>query len=750
MLIETRSCFPPPVPPQSAGYGGRLCFEWLLITLREMHHLWIVLAGLVLWSCSTVLSARTGKNRQRSKSRDEPVGPREHAGADEANDREPEGASGIDFLADFAGKKRLWVITAPSYNDNYLRMMQKQIEEAAGLNCQLADRDTLVVTIIQNAMMEGKIRHTTMEGQGREEALDSEMVTKLLHYLEVEHQTFSMLIMKKNLKVSERFPYPVRVEAVLEVIDQLPLRKLEKVTRKGLLQRCKITKKRLVVKPSNPNQRRIFSSQKQGNITSIVASTQHAVNKTAVIRNKVKEILSGRSRFVIRKTSESSGGGRSSTATKTSLNNRVKVKPEGQKEGTEGGEDKAADKAGDKRQSVSEVDKGNDKASSSVSAVDEESKGEQRVDSSKSKKKGKGKKDGKKKKKKGKRGGKTSQQDSKDKEALKEFIEKLKGKRRLLVISSPSDVSSQYIQQRDKNELRSCDFALRKVTVLSILGPEHNPTLRLQHYRQDGDPQLASLPDNFKNPDLISQIRKEYGLVSKEYSMMVTDYDMRPNLQRVFDLPTAPSAVLNYIDSFQSRQQEKEQEKKAPSPCAPAEKNNEAENSLLRFTSQRRLLVISAPVEDDYSLHQQLQALNGQECPMGIRHFALLKLLGKGPAASGTVELFPLNGKSQTEKESLSQDVVKNLRDQLKINTDYFSMLVVDKDGDVKAWYPSPVWSLANIYDLVDSMELRQQEEKLQQTLGIHCPEDSGGGGDSYHGYPEETADSYLYRPSED
>ncbi|KAL7854162.1 hypothetical protein AOLI_G00210060 [Acnodon oligacanthus] len=709
-----------------------------------MHHLWIVLTGLVLWSCSMALSARTGKNRQRSKAKDEPVGSREHAGADEANEREPEGASGTDFLADFAGKKRLWVITAPSYSDNYLRMMQQQIQESEGLNCRLAERDTLIVTIIQNAMMEGKIQHTTMQGQATEEAMDPDMVTKLLHYLEVEHQTFSMLILKKNLKVSERFPYPVRVEAVLEVIDQLPVRKLEKITRKGLVQRCKITKKRLVVKMSNPNKRRLFSSQKQGNVTAIAPSPQQAADKKAVIRDKVKDILSGRFRFVIRKKPESSSAAKSSNATKSSAIEEVK-KPESQRENTEG-----ADKVGNKHDSASKVDKGNDKASSGVFTVDEDSKGEQKVENSKSKKKGKGKKDGKKKK--GKRGGKASQRDSKDKAALKEFIEKLRGKRRLLVISSPSDVSSQYIQQRDENELRSCDLALRKVTVLAILGSEHSPTLRLQHYQQDGDPQLASLPDNFKNPDLISQIRKEYGLVSREYSMVVTDYDMKPNLQKVFDLPTAPSNIINYIDNFQSRQLEREQEKKAPSPCAPPKKNAEAENSLLRFTSQRRLLIISAPTEEDYSLHQQLQGLNGQECPMGIRHFALLKLVGKGPAASGTVELFPLNGRSQTEKEQLSQDVVKNLRDQLKINRDYFSMLVVGKDGDVKAWFPSPVWSMDNIYDLVDSMELRQQEEKLQQTLGIHCPEDSGGGGggDSFLGYPEEIEDSYLYHRSED
>lgn len=32
-------------------------------------------------------------------------------------------------LLSSAGKKRLWVITAPSHNDHYLRMMEKQLED---------------------------------------------------------------------------------------------------------------------------------------------------------------------------------------------------------------------------------------------------------------------------------------------------------------------------------------------------------------------------------------------------------------------------------------------------------------------------------------------------------------------------------------------------------------------------------------------------------------------------------------------
>uniref|UniRef100_A0A4W4FUZ6 DUF4174 domain-containing protein n=1 Tax=Electrophorus electricus TaxID=8005 RepID=A0A4W4FUZ6_ELEEL len=726
-----------------------------------MRHLCLVLVGLILWSCSSVHSARTSMNRQQPEVRDEPAGPREQAGAEQAGERESTGALETDFLSDFAGKKRLWVITAPSHSDNYLHMMEKQIQESEGLNCRLAERDTLIVIIIQNAMMEGKIQHTTMQGRATEEAMDSDMVTKLLHYLELEHQTFSMLILKKNLKVSEKFPYPVRVEAILEAIDQLPMRKLEKVTRKGSHQKCKITKKRLVVKQSSANKKKIFSALKQGNVTSIFPPIQTALDKKAAIKSQVRDILDGRSRFIIHKTPSSSGGGIPLTAVKSGRKEEAKPKLDNNRKNTEGGGDREVVKGGNKHDSGSKVDKGVGISSDGFTA-DKEIKGEQIVESSKSKKKGKGKKDGQKKK--GKRG-KKSQSDSKKKAALNEFTDKLKGKRRLLVsthwlsffsiilaffmvqvISSPSEVSSQYIQQRDDNELHSCAFAFRKVTVLAVLGSDH-----MQNLCADGDPQLPSLPDSSKNSDLISQIRKEYGLVSKEFSMVVADYDMIP---KVFDLPTAPLAIINYIDSFQSRQLEKEQEKKGSSPCENSFKPLRILFSFscpLRFMSKRRLLIISAPTEEDYLLHQQLQALNGQECQMGIRHFALLKLVGKEPTASGTLELFPLNGKSQSEREPLSQDVVKRLRDQLKINRDYFSMVVVEKDGDLKAWFPSPVWSMANIYDLVDSMELRHEEMQLQQALSIHCPEDSGGGGAaSYHGYTDETDDSYLYHRSED
>lgn len=51
-------------------------------------------------------------------------------------------------------------------------------------------------------------------------------------------------------------------------------------------------------------------------------------------------------------------------------------------------------------------------------------------------------------------------------------------------------------------------------------------------------------------------------------------------------------------------------------------------------------------------------------------------------------------------------------------------MLLVGKDGNVKSWYPSPLWSMSAVYDLVDSMQLRRQEMAIQVSLGMRCPED--------------------------
>ncbi|XP_049595002.1 coiled-coil domain-containing protein 80 [Syngnathus scovelli] len=699
------------------------CTQWLLVA--------------VMWSLAPPSSLAARRKNTLSKSQldpnvkdwgdysDLPPGMELGLGEDRQrgyNNREDGGSSlsftpELDFLSDFAGKKRLWVITATSYNDHYLRMMEKQLEDMDQklLNCRLAERDTFIVTIIQNAMMDGRIQKTTVQGEATVETLDPDTVTKLLHYLELTpDQAFNMLVLKKNLRVSERFPFPVRIEAVLEVIDQLPMRKLEKITRKGSKLRCDSTKKKVMVKRKKMKKRIILSPHKQSNRTSVVTlQRKPPMDKKAALKSQIQDILNGKSRFIIWK--EPAGGRKEPSAG---------GKQEEEKENTQRPPHVSTGKE--------EVKKERPKVEPTKPAEESQNKNEEKQ---KPRKKGKGKK-GKKGKGRGRKSHKEASEE--DKTALKDFLDHFKGKRRLMLISTPSLDATLFAQQSAENDKRSCELAVRKVTVASIVGKGNDATLALQHHQLDSEFPFGELPEESSDSGLISLLQSQLGLSSPDlFSMTVTDYDMEPN--RVFEAPLSSLALFDHIDKFPSRRPEIDKERKSPPSCGADKQQSEVENSLLRFVSKRRLLIVSAPTEDDYSFQQQLSALNGHECHLGIRHFAMLKLIGVGEKASGTVELFPLNGRSQSEVEPLSRMAVNNLREQLKISKDYFSMLVVGKDSDVKAWFPSPMWSLESVYDLVDSTELRLQEEMLQRRLGILCPDAHGrGGGEEgggYHGY---------------
>ncbi|KAJ0057250.1 hypothetical protein NL108_002205 [Boleophthalmus pectinirostris] len=320
------------------------------------------------------------------------------------------------------------------------------------------------------------------------------------------------------------------------------------------------------------------------------------------------------------------------------------------------------------------------------------------------------------------------------------------------LISTPSQDAKLYMQLKEENERQQCELAIRKFTVATIVGQGSDALLTLQHYHPESSAPLSGPSEQISDTGLISLLRSELGLSSPDlFSMTITDYDIKPT--RVFEAPPSTLALFEFIDNFSSRRPEKEIERKTVPACSRNHQQPETENSLLRFMSKRRLLLISAPSEEDYSYQQQLSALSGQQCALGIRHFAMLKLTGAGQKATGTVELFPLNGRSQSEMEPLSKDTVNNLREQLKISKDYFSMLVVGKDGDVKAWFTSPMWSLDSVYDLVDSMEQRVQEERLQRRLGIQCSDikDQQGGEEGHYGYDAEgTDDRYLYQGPEE
>ncbi|XP_039606441.1 coiled-coil domain-containing protein 80 [Polypterus senegalus] len=713
----------------------------------------------------------------------------------------------FDFLSKCAGKYRLWVITAPSYTDQYFKMMEKHIEDMQNeeFNCKLAERDTLLVTLIHNAMMEGKLRNVSSKGDVKEEIIDQDTVTKLMHYLSFEEGNFGMLILKKNVQVGERFPYPVRIEAVLEIIDQLPLRKVEKLTRRGSVVKCKTSNA-----ASHKGQRLSKRKVKVGGTpTDEERSSGYKVqrkqkNKEA-LKTKIQDILRGKSRFVIKRrptmaspvgklpqvrgkpfvnlqtnnsraqsalpintlvnipesqqnkisirernmSAESSNWRinlgmlllNSTNETEVELHHmRTVQQPENSSSSQANGTPershkkqkqprpaiqaiptilttvtKAPNALKDKKPKKHEP-KGDHKMSKAKSSMEKSAElaetDQSRKLESEKQNKGKGKKKGKK--------GKKSQRTS-EIQGMLDFLEPCCSKRRILVITSPSPGNPYYIQQRDAILEDNCELAQRKITIFTLLGSDSNYTLKVDHYQQGDDDSIGADLSKSIDKHQTMQLLREHGMIPNKFFMLLMD--INTSLKHSFKEPVTLKVLLKQIDSFPSRATEIATEKKEQTSCNKPDSNAITSRFLSRFNSKRRLLIISSSMGEDYSFQQQITAMNGQTCNLGIRHFALLKLVGAGTESSGTLELFPLNGKSQTEYEFLTPEAVKGIREHFKISKEYFTMLTVGKDGAVLAWYPTPVWSMSIIFEVIDNLQERRKEQELQDSLGIHCPE---------------------------
>uniref|UniRef100_A0A8D0GIR2 Coiled-coil domain-containing protein 80 n=1 Tax=Sphenodon punctatus TaxID=8508 RepID=A0A8D0GIR2_SPHPU len=152
--------------------------------------------------------------------------------------RFPSGSSSPNILASFAGKNRVWVISAPHASEGYYRLMMSLLKN--DVYCELAERHIQQIVLFHEEGEEGgKVRKITNEGKILEQPLDTGLIPKLMNFLKLEKGKFGMVLLKKTLQVEERYPYPVRLEAMYEVIDQSPIRRIEKMRQKGFVQKCK-------------------------------------------------------------------------------------------------------------------------------------------------------------------------------------------------------------------------------------------------------------------------------------------------------------------------------------------------------------------------------------------------------------------------------------------------------------------------------------------------------------------------------
>ncbi|XP_073708325.1 coiled-coil domain-containing protein 80 [Garra rufa] len=319
------------------------------------------------------------------------------------------------------------------------------------------------------------------------------------------------------------------------------------------------------------------------------------------------------------------------------------------------------------------------------------------------------------------------------KKSLEAFLSYFQRRRRLIVITAPDEQNHMYSEQRDEYLEQVCDMALRKISIIIIFGPLTNSTMKIEHYQTEQDKPLRGLPNSdLINQDLIAAFRKHFGMIHNDFNMVLTDVDMK--VKQRFEVPIVMKAVFDYIDTLSTRIKEMEQQRKLAVTCKKEDKSRSLEDFLSRFRWRRRLFVISAPSDEEWAYQQQLYAINSQACNLGLRHISLLKLVGKTlDDMSGVLELYPINGSASVDREDLSASLVQDIRNYFQISQEYFSMLLVGKDGNVKSWYPSPMWSMSIIYELVDSMQLRRQEMAIQQSLGMRCPDNDYGHHDGYH-----------------
>uniref|UniRef100_A0A5F8HER6 Coiled-coil domain-containing protein 80 n=1 Tax=Monodelphis domestica TaxID=13616 RepID=A0A5F8HER6_MONDO len=777
--------------------------------------------------------------------------------------RFPSGSSSPNILAGFAGKNRVWVISAPHASEGYYRLMMSLLKD--DVYCELAERHIQQIVLFHEAGEEGgKVRRITNEGQILEQSLDPTLIPKLMSFLKLEKGKFGMVLLKKTLQVEERYPYPVRLEAMYEIIDQGPIRRIEKIRQKGFVQKCKAaglegqvveegnngggggsrakvgsekkkedarrgqvqptresrlkqvkklatttvapppTARVTMLPPSPPRTaawttpRVVTVATRPTTTTTPFPTTQRTwttrahTTSTSHRQPIATEVTTPRSTWesedfyppsrkdqhrerqqTTRRPSKTTGYESHTAATPTTpdhytragvsrfRDNRTDRKEYGPRDpNVVPGQHKPGKAKPPKKKILSnEYEDKYDPSRPTASQLEEleggnipakkgkETKKHERPDKPDKKKKAKNEKPDKQTKKdkaekknkqdkdrnKKKKGSKAEHDGylkpttklftQSSKKSVTDLLAFFEGKRRLILITAPKAENNMYVQQRDEYLESFCKMATRKISVITIFGPVNNSTMKIDHFHHD--------------ISLIRDLKKEKSLNCPFPSLK----------QQYYEVPIAMKSVFDLIDTFQSRIKDMERQKKEGIVCKE-DKKQSLENFLSRFRWRRRLLVISAPNDEDWAYSQQLSALSGQACNFGLRHITILKLLGLGEDIGGVLELFPINGSSVVEREDLPAHLVKDIRNYFQISPEYFSMLLVGKDGNVKSWYPSPMWSMVIVYDLIDSMQLRRQEMAIQQSLGMRCPEDeyAGYGYHSYHqGYQDGYQDDYRH-----
>ncbi len=123
--------------------------------------------------------------------------------------------------------------------------------------------------------------------------------------------------------------------------------------------------------------------------------------------------------------------------------------------------------------------------------------------------------------------------------------------------------------------------------------------------------------------------------------------------------------------------------------------SNEAPFSLTQYRWTKRVLVVSAPSDNDKNLKTQQEELASTPAEFLDRDMVLVTLLD--------------DSVSSADRRELTTPEVSAIRESLDIPPGVFALRLIGKDGSVKLSSDEPT-PVAEVYSLIDTMPMRQRE----------------------------------------
>jgi len=118
---------------------------------------------------------------------------------------------------------------------------------------------------------------------------------------------------------------------------------------------------------------------------------------------------------------------------------------------------------------------------------------------------------------------------------------------------------------------------------------------------------------------------------------------------------------------------------------------------LREYRWKNRILLVFSPTASDPGYAAFADAVSSRSYDVKDRDLVLFWVLEKGP--------------SRLEGQPLSQEDAQDLRRRFRIKTGRFTVILIGKDGGVKMMREARA-ELQEIFDLIDSMPMRQREMK--------------------------------------